>query len=57
MVKINETVFKLGVSISHDEDNVVAVAINSGANIYDNDHLKSIYPNKWGGNQEGDYIE
>ena len=56
VVKINEIVFKLGVSISHDEDNVVAVAINSGANIYNNDHSKSISPNKWG-DQEGDYIE
>ena len=57
LVKINEIVFKVGVSISHDEDNVVAVAINSEANIYGSDNSNSICPSKWKNNQEGDYDE
>jgi phosphopantetheine--protein transferase-like protein len=57
LVKINEIVFKVGVSISHDEDIIVAVAINPGSNIYINDHSKSISPSKWKNNQERGYIE
>jgi len=57
IVKINEIQCDIGVSISHDEDYVVAVAVNSKVNNCKYGKCETIHSSERHDNQEVEYVE